>query len=224
MRRTRPRPLPDGRVAPADARDLRHARCRVAGLVLLAARANWSAGRSRARDARRLPGRLHADEAPHAVLDARRRGAGRAAAAHRLDGVARQRRSRRRRALRDRVPVADSAFHGDRVAVSRRLRQGRLPDAAGHRPGGPARGTPGAAVRDRARAREPGAGTRSASPGRSIWRSRWCSASRCSCSPSALPGGADDADGARAVLRIDHLSAAALDRDDRGQGDNDRYW
>src|SRR6202011_2843664 len=42
MRRTRLRPLPDGRVSPADAR-LFGLGLSIAGLVLLAARANWLA-------------------------------------------------------------------------------------------------------------------------------------------------------------------------------------
>src|SRR5204863_409054 len=42
MRRTRLRPLPDGRVAPADARIFGIA-LSLAGLLLLAARANWLA-------------------------------------------------------------------------------------------------------------------------------------------------------------------------------------
>ena len=90
MRRTRLRPLPDGRVPPADAR--------IFGIVLAAPDSrcsrcgtNLARGGARAGDARHLPARLHADEAALAAGHARRRGARRAAAAHRLDGGARQR-------------------------------------------------------------------------------------------------------------------------------------
>ena len=135
MRRTRMRPLPDGRVATDEAGmfGLR-ARRRPASRCWLS-RPTCSPRVLAARHARRLPDRLHADEAPLAAGDAGRRRARRAAAAHRLDRGARLDRRPAVGAVRDRVPLADSALHGDRVAVPRRLRQGGLPDAAGHRAG-----------------------------------------------------------------------------------------
>ena len=88
MRRTRARPLPDGRVPPADARlfgigagGSAASRCWPRGQ-----RARRAAG---AGDADPLSGRLHAAQAPLAAVDAGRRRARRAAAAHRLDGGAR---------------------------------------------------------------------------------------------------------------------------------------
>ncbi len=91
-------------------------------------------GRPRVRHAAHLSRDLHADEAAHAVVHHRRRGAGRAAGPDRLDGVARRNRSQRCGAVRDRVLLAAAALHGDRVAVPRGLRQSRVPDAAGDRP------------------------------------------------------------------------------------------
>src|SRR5437773_3670569 len=47
-----------------------------------------------------------------------------------VDRIARQPLGGRPRALRHGLPVADSALHGHRMVVPRRLQQGRLPDAA----------------------------------------------------------------------------------------------
>ena len=112
--------------------------------------------------------------------DARRRRAGRAAAAHRMDRFARQRVARRRRALRDRVPLADSAFHGDRVDVPRRLREGRLSDAAGHRSGGTPRRPSGGRLRRRAPPGQRVADARRRQRHRLSWRSRSSWGSACS--------------------------------------------
>ena len=56
MRRTRLRPLPDGRVAPADARIFGLA-LSAAGLVAARGARQLAVGGARARDARHLPGR-----------------------------------------------------------------------------------------------------------------------------------------------------------------------
>ena len=182
MRRTRMRPLPDGRVPPADARRLRPRCSRLAGLGCCSPRAPTCSRRSLAvATLVDLPGRLHADEAPLVARDAGRRGARRAAAAHRLDGGARHDLARRRGALRDRVPLADSALHGDRVDVSRRLRARRASrccrsssPTAGGRAGRPslyaAALLPVSLVADAHRSERR----------RRISRSRSCSASRCS--------------------------------------------
>ena len=90
------RPLPDGRVTPRDARVFGLALAG-AGLALLALVAEPARGAARARDARHLPGRLHADEAAVVARDARRRRAGRAAAAHRMGRQSHGTLSRRRR-------------------------------------------------------------------------------------------------------------------------------
>ena len=88
MRRTRARPLPDGRVPPTDARHFRPGAGALRSRVARGARrhARRLAGGG---DADRLSRRLHADEAPLVALDAGRRGARGAAAADRLDRVAR---------------------------------------------------------------------------------------------------------------------------------------
>ena len=140
MRRTRMRPLPDGRVPPTDARHVRPGavgrRPRAAG-----ARANLLAAALALATLVIYLDRLHADEAPLVAGDAGRRRARRAAAADRLDRVARQRSRRRRGAVRHRVPLADSALHGDRVDVSRRLRA--RPDSRCCRSSSPKAGAPG---------------------------------------------------------------------------------
>ncbi len=90
-------------------------------------------GARRRGHARHLPRGLHAVEAAVGDLDAGRRRARRTSAAHRMDGRTRRDRRGRLDALRDRLPVADSALHGDRVDLPRRLPPCRLPDAAGDR-------------------------------------------------------------------------------------------
>ena len=95
MRRTRLRPLPDGRVSPADARAFGLA-LSIAGLRPARGARQLAVRRARARHARHLPRGLHADEAADIALDAGRRGPRGAAGADRLDGGARQHRPRRR--------------------------------------------------------------------------------------------------------------------------------
>ena len=217
MRRTRLRPLPDGRVAPADARIFGFALSAL-GLVLLAARANLLAAGARAGDAGRVPGRLHADEAAHVARHAGRRGAWRAAAAHRLGGVARLG-----------IGVGGAALfaivflwqipHFMAIAWLYRddYAQGRLPDAAGRR----ARGTPcrpaGAAVRDCADAGEPRPDARRRQRHGRTSASRWCSASALLWLAARFAVARTERDRACAVLRLDHLPAAPVDRDDRRQ-------
>ena len=76
MRRTRSRPLPDGRVPPADARMFGLAARGGAASRCSRSAPNVLAALARARHARHLSGRLHADEAAIVARDARRRGAG----------------------------------------------------------------------------------------------------------------------------------------------------
>ena len=110
---------------------------------------------------------LHADEAALAAGDARRRGAGRAAAAHRLDRVARQHRSSAARALFAivflwQIPhfMAIAWLYRDDYA------QGRLPDAAGDRARRPARrASRRCCTRRAAGAGQPGADASSGSAG-----------------------------------------------------------
>ena len=155
----------DGRVAQAR-RDSSASCSSLAGLLAPGARARtWLAVAARARDARHLPRRLHAAQAP--VADRRRSSAPfparcrrssagpRRTAASSPGGVA---------LFRDRVPLADPALHGHRVDVSRRLRQRRVSDAAGHRSGRPPRRTAGGRVRGRTAA------------GRAWCRRSWASA------------------------------------------------
>ena len=90
--------------------------------------------------------------------------------------VARQRLARRRRAVRDRVPLADSALHGDRVDVPRRLRA--RPAFRCCRSSSPTAGAPGARPWSTRRALvpvEPVADARRRQRHRSTWSSRSCS-------------------------------------------------
>ena len=144
-------------------------------------------GGARARDAADLPRDLHADETADAVVHDRRRGARCAAGADRLDGVARQHRSQRRGALRHRVLLAAAALHGDRVAVPGRLREGRLPDAAGDRSGRQTRRQAGGLLGVPAGACQPGTRRSAGWPAMRILPSRRCSARRCSGSPCGSP-------------------------------------
>ncbi len=123
--------------------DVRPRRCRPSASALLAARANGLATALAAATLliylvvytpmkRRSPLATLVGAVP-----------GGAAAGHRLDRVARIAVERRRRALRHRLSLADSALHGHRVAVSRRLPAGRLSDAAGDRARRPQDGTAG---------------------------------------------------------------------------------
>ena len=119
--------------------------------------------------------------------------------------------ARRLGALRDRVPLADSALHGDRVDVPRRLPAGRFPDAAGDRAGRPAHRAAGGDLRRGAGAGEPGADV-----GR---RRRLASTSAIAlvlgvallalCRPLRRQAIRRARRGA--VLRLDHLPAAHLD-------------
>ena len=115
-------------------------------------------GARRRRDAGHLPRRLYALEAAVGDLDAGRRRARRAAAAHRMDGRPRSDRHRRLDAVRHRLPVADSALHGDRVDVPRRLPACGISDAAGDRARWGAHGPAGCHVRAGAGAGQPGPG------------------------------------------------------------------
>ena len=114
--------------------------------------------------------------------------------------------------------LADSAFHGDRVAVPRRLSKAGLSDAAGHRTRRPARRASRPCVRGSlllpvslAPALSASAAASTLAVGARARRGRcssWLCGSHAARSERHRP---------RAVLRIDHLSAAALDRDDRRQ-------
>jgi heme O synthase-like polyprenyltransferase len=131
MRRTRLRPLPSGRVAPADARMFGLA-LSAAGLALLAARANWlSTALALATLLTYLA--IYTPMKRRTPLSTIVGAVPGAAGADRLDRVARQHRPRRGGAVRDRVLLAAAALHGDLLALPRRLREGRLPDAAGDR-------------------------------------------------------------------------------------------
>ena len=213
MRRTRLRPLPDGRVAPADARDLRpRAVGRRPRRCWRRARTGWRR-RSRSRRSssissiytpmkRRTPLATLVGAVPGALPPL----IGWAASHGSID-------RRRRGAVRDRVPLADPALHGDRVAVPRRLRARR--DSRCCRsiePDGRRAGQAGGATAASRWCRSASRRRSSASPGSVYLASRWCSASRCSARRRASPSTRSEADRARAVLRIDHLPAAALDR------------
>ena len=93
MRRTRRRPLPDGRVGPSDA-TMFGAALSFAGLALLGDSRQRHRRGAGARHARRVPGVYTPMKRRTSARDARRRGAGRAAAAHRLDGRAADRSTR----------------------------------------------------------------------------------------------------------------------------------
>ena len=179
MRRTRMRPLPDGRVSAFGCPDVRPA----------------SVGGG-PRAARALVNLLATALALATLViylivytPMKRRSSlatlvgavpGRASPAHRLGGVARRPQRRRRRVVPDRVSLADSALHGHRVAVPGRLRQGRLSDAAGHRARRPPHGTAGRGVCSRARAGQPDSDVDRFERYRLCGRARSCWAPRCS--------------------------------------------
>ena len=106
MRRTRLRPLPDGRVSPRPTRG--SSGCAISACRPRAARRarEPAGGGARAGDARRLPDRLHADEAAHARS---RRSSARCRARCRRSSAGRRRtaasRCGRRGAVRHRVPA-----------------------------------------------------------------------------------------------------------------------
>ena len=143
MRRTRLRPVPDGRLQPVESLVVRDGVCRSPDCSLLAAGVNCSARASRSTTLltyalvytplkRRssfatvigaIPGAL-----PPVIGWAAARG----------DAVA-----GRLGAVRDRVPLAAAALPRDRVDVPRGLRARRIPDAAGDRARRPQHGAPG---------------------------------------------------------------------------------
>ena len=188
MRRTRMRPLPDGRVAPNDAavfgvgaRRRRASRCSRCARTARGARSRSSTlvvylivytPMKRRSSLATLVGAVPGALPPLIGWTA----------AHGDDL------GRRLDAVRDRVPLADSALHGDRVAVPRRLRQGRVPDAARRRAGRPADGAAGRRVCRGARCRSASCRRSSDSSGVGLLRARararrsrscgWRSASR----------------------------------------------
>ena len=152
MRRTRLRPLPDRRVSAGRGARVRH-RARRGG-----SRRSWRCARTCSRRSLALA-TLVIYLAVYTPMKRRSAistlvGAVPGALPPLIGWTAGARSARRRRldAVRDRLPVADSALHGDRVDVPRRLRQRGIPDAAGDR-----------ARRARARAGR-----------RSCTRWRWC--------------------------------------------------
>ena len=129
MRRTASRPLPSGRLQPATVAIFGGV-CSVAGLVYLAVRGESAHQRARRGDARQLSFHLHAAQARDLGEHAGRRDSRRAAAAHGLDGRAQRIERRRLGAVRHPGVLANPAFHGHRLDLPRRIRQGRIRDAA----------------------------------------------------------------------------------------------
>ena len=186
MRRTRLRPLPAGRVAPADARIFGLA-LSAAGLALLAARANWlSAALALATlltylviytpMKRRTPLSTLVGAVPGALPAL----IGWTASHGSID---------RSGAALFAIVFCWQMPHFMAIAWLYRddYAQGRLPDAAGDRSRRPARRQAGGLLGVPAGAREPGADVQRPRRQRSISRSRSCSASRCSRSPCGSP-------------------------------------
>ena len=134
MTRTANRPVAAGRIAPRDGARDRHRprdRRRASGSRILV---NWLAAALGARGLPHLRLRLHdLAEAPDAAEHRDRRCRGRDPAARRLGCRHGRTRSRRRRAVRDHLPVDAPALLGARDHARGRLRGGRHPDAAERR-------------------------------------------------------------------------------------------
>ena len=150
MDRTRDRPLPRAALSPETALAFGTLMaCAAVPLVFLGG--NLLTGILGLCRARQLRGRLHAAQAPLGDRALRRRRAGRAAAAHGMDGGHRPPRRAGAGAVLDPVPLADPTLPGDRHLSRGRLRARRLQGAAAgdlhprhprhhrallHRPGG----------------------------------------------------------------------------------------
>ena len=215
MRRTRLRPLPDGRVSPRRRRASSGSALSIAGLLLLARARQLAGGGAGACDARRLPDHLHADEAAHAAGDARRRGAGRAAAAHRLDRVARRHRDRAAPTLFA-IVFLWQIPHFMAIAWLYRDDYGKagFPMLPVIEPDGRRAGRQ-AVLYAAALVPVSLAPTSSASPARSILVGRLVLGLALLVLAARFAIDAQRAIGARAVLWIDHLSAAPVDCHDR---------
>ena len=129
MLRTRSRPVPARAASrPGEARAF-GGLLTAAGLVHPVVALRAARGRRRSAHVGELPVRLHAAQAPHSARDAGRGRAGRPPPGHRVGRRPREPRRRGLHPVRDPLPVADPALPRHRVALPRRLRPSRLPDA-----------------------------------------------------------------------------------------------